>query len=213
MPYVYQKLLPDTAYAKRFNHKQYTVSGIIFYWGIDKVYPELRHHNVFLSKDYRESFTRTSMDNTMSENPTVYINAPARTDSTAAPPNQDTLYAMVEVSHLEDGKKQDWEKMKLIARSTILRRLSKIGINDFEKHIKFEISYGPYDWLSRFNLTRGSTFSLRSNPSQTAYFRPKKRHHKYKNLYFVGANTHPGNGVPMSILSAQMTAERIIKEN
>ena len=73
------------------------------------------------------------------------------------------------------------------------------GIPDFEKHIKFEKVYNPPIWQNMFNLSRGATFgSLNHNLMQMGYFRPHNQHHRYKNLYFAGGSTHPGNGVPLS---------------
>ena len=79
------------------------------------------------------------------------------------------------------------------ARQSVISRLKKLGLTDIEDHIKFEFSYLPGDWEKVFNLSRGATFgSLGHNIFQMGYFRPHNRHRRYKNLYFAGGSTHPG---------------------
>jgi phytoene dehydrogenase-like protein len=100
-----------------------------------------------------------------------------------------------------------------MARKGVIRRLIEVGMTDIEEHIKFENCYLPKTWESYCNVTNGSVFgSLSHTIMQMGYFRPHNRHNKYKNLYFVGGSTHPGNGVPLVLLSAKLTSERIIKD-
>jgi phytoene dehydrogenase-like protein len=87
-----------------------------------------------------------------------------------------------------------------------------MGAADLREHIKFEIVYQPQVWKERFNLEKGAAFGLSHNFWQVGYLRPQNRHKNYKNLYFVGASTHPGTGLPIVLLSAKLTTERIIKE-
>ncbi|MGE5073793.1 MAG: phytoene desaturase family protein [Anaerolineae bacterium] len=213
LPYIYKELLPDRADAQALDKKLYTCSTIMFYWGVDRQYPQIAHHNVFLGGDYRGSFDRIFKDHQLPEEPSFYIHAPARTDPAAAPAGQDTLYVLVPVGHLDDGQDQDWDAMVQRAREVVLRRLrQEMGIVDLEQHIKFEIVYQPRVWKERFNLEKGAAFGLSHNFAQVGYLRPKNRHSKYKNLYFTGASTHPGTGLPIVLLSARLTTERILKE-
>jgi phytoene dehydrogenase-like protein len=75
-----------------------------------------------------------------------------------------------------------------------------------------EASFTPLDWQSRYNLSRGSAHGLSHRLTQMGYFRPQRRHKRFKNLYFVGASTHPGTGVPTVLVSARLTARRIMEE-
>jgi phytoene desaturase len=212
LPYVYRELLPDKAEAERLERKKYTCSALMFYWGVDKVYPQLGMHNVFLSGDYRASFDRIFHDHTLPDEPSFYVHAPARTDPSAAPFGQDTLFVLVPVGHLDDKSPQDWEALKVWARAAVLRRLGDAGVRDLDKHLKFEASYTPRDWLSLYNLEKGAAFSLSHNFMQVGYLRPRNRHARYRNLYFVGGSTHPGTGLPIVLISARLTTERILKE-
>jgi phytoene desaturase len=185
----------------------------MFYWGVDKEYPQIAHHNVFLGSDYRASFDQIFNDHTLPEVPSFYVHAPARTDKAAAPKGQETLYVLVPVGHLDARSEQDWESLINRARETVFTRLTKdMGAEDLRKHIKFEIAYWPQVWKDRFNLEKGAAFGLSHNFWQVGYLRPQNRHKEYKNLYFAGASTHPGTGLPIVLLSARLTTERILKE-
>ena len=213
LPYVYSHLLPDEAEAQHLEHLHYTCSAIMFYWGIDTVYPQLGTHNVFLADDYRTSFDRIFKEHLLPDEPSFYVHAPARTDPSAAPAGQDTLMVLVPVGHLDTGITQDWDALRAHARSAVIQRLAaSAGITDLEQHLKFEVSYAPSDWLKRYNLAKGAAFGLSHNFLQVGYLRPHNRHHRYGNLYFVGSSTHPGTGMPMALLSARLTTERILEE-
>lgn len=213
LPYIYKELLPDVKEAKTLDEKLYTCSTIMFYWGVDKQYPQIAHHNVFLGGDYKASFDDIFENHHLPGSPSFYVHAPARTDAAAAPEGQDTLYVLVPVGHLDARSEQDWDAMVARARETIFARLAKeFGITDLKEHIKFEIVYQPKTWKERFNLEKGAAFGLSHNFWQVGFLRPQNRHKQYKNLYFTGASTHPGTGLPIVLLSARLTTERILKE-
>jgi phytoene desaturase len=213
LPYVYRDLLPDKSRSERIDGLRHSCSAIVLHWGMDKVYPQLSHHSVFLSEQYEANLDKIFNDQSLSGNPSFYVHAPGRTDPTAAPEGQDSISVIIPCGHLvhED---QNWNSLKNTARASVIERLKKAGLADIEDHIKFEICYLPQTWKSIFNLSKGATFgSLGHNIFQMGYFRPHNRHRIYKNLYFAGGSTHPGSGVPLVLLSAKLTSERIIKES
>jgi phytoene desaturase len=213
LPYIYKELLPKNAEAAKLDKKLYTCSTIMFYWGVDKVYPQIDHHNVFLGGDYKASFDQIFEDHKLPEKPSFYIHAPSRTDTQAAPRGEDTFYVLVPVGHIDESNKQDWDERVARARETVFARLEKdMGITDLREHIKFEIINTPLTWKKQFNLQKGAAFGLSHNFWQVGFLRPQNRHAKYKNLYFAGASTHPGTGLPIVLLSARLTTERILKE-
>lgn len=214
LPYIYKELLPKNNQAKKLENKLYTCSTIMFYWGVDKTYPQIGHHNVFLGGDYKASFDQIFKDHTLPDVPSFYVHAPARTDPAAAAKGQDTLYVLVPVGHLDARTEQDWDALVDRARETVFTRLAKeLGADDLREHIKFEIVYQPKVWKERFNLEKGAAFGLSHNFWQVGYLRPQNRHKQYKNLYFTGASTHPGTGLPIVLLSARLTTERILQES
>ena len=122
------------------------------------------------------------------------------------------MIAVVPVGPLDETGEQDWRAIRDEARAAVFRRLILLGITDLEAHIKFETSFNPLSWRKRYNLTKGSTHGLCHTLTQLGYFRPHNRHPRYRNLYFVGASTHPGTGVPTALVSARLTAARMLEE-
>jgi len=211
LPYVYRQLLPDKRKSRHIDRLKYSCSALCLHWGLDKVYPQLDHHNVFLSDGFKDGLERIFKDKTMGDRPSFYVHSPARTDPGAAPEGQDTLSFIVGTGHVDKKKKQDWAAIKQKAHGYVVKRLKEAGLEDIEEHIKFEIAYTPENWESACNISRGSVFgSLGHNILQMGYFRPHNRHDKYHNLYFVGGSTHPGNGIPNILMSAKLVSERIL---
>jgi phytoene dehydrogenase-like protein len=140
------------------------------------------------------------------------VHAPVRLDPQMAPPGQDSIIGIVPVGHMSPDGEQDWAALRDQARAQIFRRLKALGITDLQEHIKFETSFTPLSWRKRYNLMKGSTHGLCHNLMQLGFFRPSNRHAKIHNLYFVGASTHPGTGLPTAMVSARLTAKRILEE-
>lgn len=211
LPYVYRELLPDKGKSRHLDRLEYSCSAVCLHWGLDKVYPQLDHHNVFLSDGFKDGLDSIFKDKSMGDFPSFYVHAPVRSDPDAAPAGYETLSFVVGTGHVDKRKEQDWEKIRKRAHDYIVERLTKSGLEDIEKHIRFELAFTPENWESACNISRGSVFgSLGHNILQMGYFRPHNRHDKYHNLYFVGGSTHPGNGIPNILMSAKLVSERIL---
>jgi phytoene desaturase len=212
LPYVYQDLLPDHTLAESMVRKRFSCSVVSFFWGLDKTYGNLGPHTLFLAHDYRENFESIIRDLGLPANPSPYIHAPARLDATMSPSGQDTLTAIVPVGHMSQNGDQDWAEIRDAARRHVFRRLASLGITDLEAHIQFEINFTPLSWRKRYNLVKGSTHGLCHNLTQLGYFRPRNKHPRYQNLYFTGASTHPGTGIPTAMVSGRLSAQRIMDD-
>jgi phytoene desaturase len=212
LPYVYRELLPEDGMVKSLARKQFSCSVISFFWGVDKTVSDLGPHTLFMADDYRENFESIIRDRGLAENSSIYIHAPARLDPSMAPPGQDTLTVTVPVGHMNGDRDQDGNAHRDEARRQVFRRLKILGITDLESHLKFEEVFTPHAWAHRYNLMHGSTHGLSHRLTQMAYFRPANRHSRYKNLYFVGASTHPGTGVPTAMVSGRLVSNRIRDE-
>ena len=212
LPYVYKNLLPEDGQAERLAYKRFSCSVISFFWGMDKTYETLGPHTLFLASDFRENFESIIRDLDLPANPSLYIHAPARLDPSMSPTGQDTLIAIVPVGHMSENGEQDWGDLRDKAREHVFRRLKTLGITDLESHIKFETTFTPLSWRKRYNLMKGSTHGLCHNLTQLGYFRPRNRHSRYHNLYFVGASTHPGTGMPTAMVSGRLAAKRIVDD-
>jgi len=214
LPYVYRELLPDKGKSRKIDKMNYSASAISIHMGIDKQYPQLGHHSVFLSDDFRAGLDKIFKEKSVSKTPSFYLHAPAKTDPSAAPPGHDSLSFVIGAGHVDKKYNQDWDLLKKQSRDAVIERLKQFGMTDIEEHIKFELVHTPQSWESACNITRGSVFgSLAHNMMQMGYFRPHNKHGKYKNLYFVGGSTHPGNGIPNVLLSAKLVSERIMSNN
>jgi phytoene desaturase len=213
LPYVYQELLPDDGMVKKLAKKHYSCSVLSFFWGLDKPFPSIPPHALFLSEDYRGTFESIINELGMPANPSVYFHAPTRLDPSMAPEGQDTLISVVPIGHLSGDSDQDWETLQNLARAKIFDKARRFGISDLQDHIKFETVFTPLTWQRRYNLVKGSTHGLSHHLTQMAYFRPSNRHARFHNVYFVGASTRPGTGLPTAMVSGRLTAQRIIEES
>jgi phytoene dehydrogenase-like protein len=194
--------------------KRYTSSALMFYWAVEgERSPHLLHHNLFLADHlYRQSFDQIFRDLTLPDQPSFYINAASRTDGGVAPADGDAIMALVPVGHINEAHPQDWLALRQRARSTVLSRLDELGVNNITGRITQEAFLGPEQYLQDLNLAKGAAFGLSHDFLQVGYLRPRNRHSRYGNLYFVGASTHPGTGLPIVLLSARLVAERICEE-
>ncbi len=212
LPYVYDQLLPDKPAAKRFERLKYTSSALMYYWGVTGEVDPLLPHNVFLSEhQYRESFDRIFRDLTLPDQPSFYVHVPAKINPDFAPAGSNGLMVLVPVGHINQHSPQNWDWLKQQARTVVLNKLAALGLKDLPERIVTETTLAPPDYHA-MNLAKGSAFGLSHNFLQVGYLRPQNRHQRYHNLYFAGASTHPGSGLPIVLLSAQLTVERILQE-
>ncbi len=212
LPYVYQNLLPQSETGRALMRKQFSCSVISFFWGVDRTCQQLGAHTLFLADEYRDNFDCIERGPGLPANPSLYVHAPARLDASMAPPGQDTLIAIVPVGHMREGRGQDWNEMRDQAREHVFRRLRGLGITDLAAHIKLEATCSPPVWRERYNLVKGATHGLSHKITQMAYFRPPNRHPRCQNLYFAGASTHPGTGMPTAMVSGRLAAERMLQD-
>jgi phytoene desaturase len=210
LPFVYNHLLPESRKAGKLKKLNYSCSAVVFHWGMDKVYPGMTQHTVYVSDRHRESCRTIFRDRDFAENPSIYVHSPVRSDPSAAPPGQDSITAIIHTGNLSNGKAFDWEEVKQIARDSIIDRFEAEGLKGFRSHIKFEMAFTPDMWESVFNLTHGGTFgSVGHNIMQMGFLRPANHHRKYRNLFFVGGSTQPGSGMPLALISARLATERV----
>lgn len=230
--YAYNNLLPDSSYARSLSKRSASCSSISFYWSLTKSVPELRAHNIFLADDYRESFDSIFKQHFIPMEPSFYVNVPSRVDPSAAPEGKDSLAVLVPVGHMLSNdagthrgtststktpeetvrSTQDWNSMVDLARKTIISTIhARTGV-DLSSLIAHEIINTPLTWRDKFNLDKGAILGLSHSFFNVLSFRPKTRHASYKNVYFVGASTHPGTGVPICIAGSKIVAEQILED-
>lgn len=202
----YRKLL---SVENKFVHRQPSCSGFVILLGVRRKFPQLAHHNIFFSDDYKAEFDAIFEQTEPAENPTIYVCATSRTDQTQAPPKCENLFVLVNAPYLTD--KVDWEKISLPYRNAIIRKLEEFDLEGLEKQIEFEKIITPVDFERNTNANRGSIYGISSNGIFSAFLRVPNKSREFENLYFVGGAAHPGGGIPLVLLSAKMVAETIIE--
>ncbi len=200
---VLKRLAYSTA---KMDKKNWTMGYLTFYLGINQKLKNIDHHNYYLGNNYEDYATRVMREPGLLEKPYYYVNVLSKHNDNCAPEGCETLFFVCPVPNLL--YKSDWSDRDKIIDSIILDFSARIG-TDIMPHIVTRASYTPKDWESRFNLYRGSGLGLAHDIMQIGALRPANFDEKFKNLFYVGASTHPGAGLPMAIISSKLTAERV----
>lgn len=218
--YAYNNLLPPSSQARSLGKREASCSSISFYWAMNRKIPELSAHNIFLADDFKESFDSIFKKHLIPTQPSFYVNVPSRIDPTASPPDTDAIVVLVPVGHLLENtkssskapqNKQDWESMISAARSTVLSTIQfRTGASNLSSAISHEIINTPKTWQSLFNLDKGAILGLSHSFFNVLSFRPSTAHASIADLFFVGASTHPGTGVPICLAGSKITAEQVL---
>lgn len=212
--YTYKNLISDEHRPNMPNQKldsfKQASSAVLFYWGVDDECAGMLHHNVYLCKDFKKNLDEIFHEKILPRDPSFYTYIPTKTDPSLAPKGKSVFYVLVPVPNLQS--KTNWEKGIAKIRNQVLSRLKSEFDLDIAAKIKLEHVFTPMDFETKFNLHNGSAFGLSHHFFQSGYFRPSNKSKDIKNLYFVGASTYPGGGIPMVTLSAKLVVERILKE-
>ena len=216
LPYAYRSLLPPGA-DKDFDGRrkreklEYTASAFMLYLGVDYKLENMLHHNFYLSSEYKENFEAIFRDHRLPDDPSFYAVVPSKTEPRMAPENMETLFVLVPVPHL--GPNVDWERDGPAFKEKVYDLLeSRCGIENVRDHVVYEKVRTPEDWRDDYNLEEGAAFGIGHGIFQVGYFRPPMVSENVENLYFVGASTRPGTGVPLVTIGAKLVAGRIGRE-
>jgi phytoene desaturase len=182
----------------------------MMYLGIEGRYDQLMHHNIYVTRNYRQNLDEIENQHALTEDPSFYVENPCRTDETMAPPGHSALYVLVPVSHQHPNI--DWSKERGRYRQVALRQLAKIGLGDIEKRIRFERIVTPVEWENKVGIYKGATFNLAHNLGQMLHLRPQNRFEEFGRMYLVGGGTHPGSGLPVIFESARISARLLLED-
>ncbi len=214
VPTTREQLFPDGPLRRngeKLNQRLRMTPGVItFYWGLKGDYPELPHHSIFLPADFKTAFEALSVRHVIPDDLPFYVCAPSKSDPGMAPAGGTSFFALVPVPHLKQQPGVHWDHTVADIRSRIMARLRHHDIRLDERDLLVERVFTPEDWRVRFGLYEGSAFGAAHTLFQMGPFRPPNRDRAVEGLYYVGASTTPGTGVPMVVLGGQMTAERIM---
>ena len=186
----------------------WTMGYLTFYVGVKAQLPQVEHHNYFLGDNY-EDYARDVMKNPGTlEKPYYYVNVLSKHNADCAPEGCEALFFVCPVPNLLF--KSDWSDKNDIIDSIIADFSERIH-QDISKDIVFRMAYTPEDWQDQFNLYKGGGLGLSHSMMQIGAFRPKNYDEKFKNVFYVGASTIPGAGLPMAVISSKLTAERVLE--
>ncbi|MEX2399873.1 MAG: phytoene desaturase family protein [Rhodothermales bacterium] len=189
---------------RRVEKMHYSMSCFLLYLGVRRTYPRLAHHTLILSHRYRELVEDVFDRKVLPDDFSMYLHAPTRTDATMAPKGGESLYVLVPVPNLRSGHAWDERAVEQYG-DRVLTFLEKWGLDGLRENVEVSRAFTPRDFESELNAFEGNAFGPEPRLTQTAYFRPHNRSEDVEGLYFVGAGTHPGAGVPGVMLSAEAT--------
>lgn len=207
-----QKLLGyDDKKLKRLHRFEPACSGIVLHLGLDRVYPQLAHHNFFYSRDQPAHFDRVFRAKRLPDDPTIYLVAPTRTDPTQAPAGCDNIKILPHIPYINDKNHYTREDC-LRLKELCLDKLERMGMTHLRRHIIVEDFWTPFDIAERYNSNRGAIYGVVCDRKKNFAFKAPKRSPEFANLYFVGGSVNPGGGMPMVSLSGQHVARMILDQ-
>jgi len=195
---------------KRLDAKKWTLAPLTIYLGLDTKVPDMYHHNYFLRRNFKEYAGKIFKNKIKLDKPYYYVNIQSKHNPDYAPPGKECVFILCPVPDLRF--KPNWLDDQQIADGIIQDLSERTGF-DFIKHTQTRVILNPEHWQNMFNLYRGSGLGLAHDLNQVGGFRPKNKDEKFKNLYYVGASTVPGTGLPMTVISSRLVTERIEKDN
>ncbi len=195
---------------EKLDAKKWTLAPLTIYLGLDTKVPNMYHHNYFLRRNFREYAGKIFKNRIKLDKPYYYVNIQSMHNPSYAPPGKECIFILCPVPDLR--YKADWSDDQEIADSIIQDMSERTGF-DFKKHTEIKVVLNPEHWQNMFGLYRGSGLGLAHDLNQVGGFRPKNKDEKFGNLYYVGASTIPGTGLPMTVISSRLVTERIQKDN
>jgi phytoene desaturase len=210
----HRELLPDTATARRIEARpgafEPTCSGVVFFFGLDRRYDQLRHHAFFFSRDPAREFEDIFERGVPTEDPTLSVCAPSRTDPSVAPDGCENVSVLVHAPSPRPGR----EESKLLGhtRALVIQKLERMGLEDFGRRIRVQHVQTPADVERLYGANRGALYGLASHGRLRGGFKPANRSADYENLYFAGGGANPGPGLPLSVMSGQIAANCFLKD-
>ncbi|MFP8490230.1 phytoene desaturase [Gracilimonas sp. Q87] len=194
---------------RKIEKTKYSMSLFVIYFGTRKRYNDtnLAHHNIILGERYKGLLSDIFHDKKLSDDFSLYLHMPTKTDPSMAPKGHEAFYVLSPVPHL-DGE-TDWNEMAPIYRDKIMNFLEENYLPDLQENLVAEHYIDPLHFQNELNSYKGSAFSVEPILTQSAWFRPHNKSEDVDSLYFVGAGTHPGAGLP-GVLSSSIIAQDLI---
>lgn len=204
--FTYKHLLNDPGKAKDILQQERSSSAVIFYWGVNKIFPQLQLHNIFFSNDYKSEFENIFIHKKIVDDPTVYINITSKMEKNMAPEGKENWFVMVNVPA---NTGQNWQSAKQTLKESIIKKLNRILKGDIASLIVTEETLDPIIIEEQTASYMGSLYGSSSNSTLAAFLRHANFTGSIKGLYFCGGSVHPGGGIPLCLKSAEIVSELI----
>jgi phytoene desaturase len=205
----YQQLLPENLRPNKLLNQPKSSSGIIFYWGINRVFDELGVHNIFFSKDYQAEFEAIFKTENLWSDPTVYVHISSKVELNDAPSGCENWFVLI---NAPANSGQDWDALIKECRENVIHKINQVlGIN-LEEHLVAEDYLDPRRIESRTSSAGGALYGNSSNNKFAAFLRHPNYRSAIKNMYWIGGSVHPGGGIPLCLSSAKI-ATKLFQEN
>ena len=208
-PNVYKNLIKPNNYGFLFNKKiermNYSMGLFVYYFGSKKQYNDVAHHTICFGKSYKDHLNKIFEKKELSEDISYYLHRPTATDPSMAPPGQDCFYVLVPVPN--NLSNINWHKEGEKFKQLIINKMSEQILPNLKENITADFYVTPDYFENDLSTLHGSGFSIQPKFTQSAYFRFHNKSEIFNNLYFVGAGTHPGAGIPGVISSAKVLDE------
>ena len=195
---------------KRASKTRMTPGVMTFYWGIEGNIAGIGHHTIFLPSDYRAAFDELIKSHRIPEQMPFYVSVPSATDPALAPAGCTAMFVLAPTPRLSEMGEVDWPETISRVKRRVIERLNLHGVAFDAERIRIEEVYTPVEWQRRFGLFDGSAFGAAHTLFQMGPLRERNYSETIEGLYYVGASTTPGTGLPMVVLSGKMVAERIL---
>jgi phytoene desaturase len=201
----YRHLLPKSKLSLPKIKKQYSMGLYVLYFGTKKLYPDVAHHSIWMGPRFKELLSEIFDDKKMSEDFSLYVHRPTATDKSFAPEGCESFYVLCPVPNLQGNV--DWSTQAEVLRDRIVTALEETILPELSSVIEEVFWMTPEDFAKDYRSMHGAGFSIEPRLTQSAWFRFHNRDNATSNLYFVGAGTHPGAGLPGVISSAKVVEE------
>ncbi|NUM69394.1 MAG: phytoene desaturase [Ignavibacteriaceae bacterium] len=195
---------------EKLDKMHWTLAPFTFYLGVKGNIPVLEHHNYFLGDNFRGYADTIFTSEIAPQKPYYYVNVSSKSDPSCAPEGCENIFVLCPVPDLR--YKKDWSDREELADNIISDLSERTGF-DIRSNIICKKIMDPVDWQNAFNLYKGSGLGLAHDMDQVGAFRPKNKDEEFNNLYYVGASTTPGTGLPMVIISSRLVTERILEDH
>nr|WP_305906890.1 phytoene desaturase family protein [Methylomarinum sp. Ch1-1]MDP4519601.1 phytoene desaturase family protein [Methylomarinum sp. Ch1-1] len=186
-------------------------SGLVMHLGVDKLYPQLAHHNFFYSEQPKRHFESAFHQNRLSDDPTLYLVAPVKSDPGQAPEGCEIIKVLPHIPHLDPEQPMRREDC-MDFRERVLTKLENMGLEDLRRHIVCEETWTPLDIEANYYSNQGSIYGVVSDRFKNLGFKAPQRDRQLRNLYYVGGSVNPGGGMPMVTLSGQLVRDKILAD-